>query len=233
MTSNIKIRNKEIIEKSNAGKTHEELCIEYNISLSNINRMVEKYIEFKSYCNEMETYIAENQINQEVKTYNLAKLLKFHSRSIHSLIYKNIMSIEKLITIEKEEICFIRRIGKATAQHIIECIDDYDDDSSELLKPYVTDAIILENFNSNIDVSRLRKKFIENNETDDYFCIPCINNQPPSPQVIKGNREYIRKLIDLVDENQFTFSFLKKEINKEFDKLEKSNEQLIEMLKNK
>ncbi|MBZ9622902.1 hypothetical protein G9F71_008550 [Clostridium sp. FP2] len=225
MTSKIEIRNSEIIRKSVAGKTHEELAIEYSTSLSNINNIVGQYIEFKNYCNEMENYISKNEINKDVKMYNLLKLLKFHTRSINALIDKNIMSIEDLISLERDEICCIRRIGKTTVQHINECINNYNNNGNNSLKPFTNDEIILNNFNKNVNLFILRGKLTENNR----ITCPCANNQILI-QAIKGDREYIRKLIDLVDNNQFTFSFLKKEVNKEFDRLEKRNEQLVEML---
>ncbi|AKN33771.1 hypothetical protein Ccar_24270 [Clostridium carboxidivorans P7] len=93
---NLYTRNLEIVHKAKEGKTCAELAKEYNIYYSTITRIIKKHKEFEAYCNEMETLKAKNKINEETKLYDLSKLLKFDTRSINALVYKNIKSINYL-----------------------------------------------------------------------------------------------------------------------------------------
>lgn len=206
MTTKTEIRNKEIIRKSKDGKSHIELAKEYNLSRSNINAIVEQYIEFNNYCNNMENLISQNLISEETKMYELAKMLKFDARSINGLKRKGIKSIEELIVLTDEEIWALRKIGKISREHIKKCISSY----------------MKNNFEPKI--CEQEAPAIKNSQVETTI------DEQPKIQNIKANRDYIWKLIDLVEKKQFSSSFLKKELDKEFDRLEKANKQLIEIV---
>lgn len=218
------LRNKEIIKKIKAGNSYEQLAQEYRVSISSISSIFKQYSRFKDCCLNIENLKSKNIITKETKLYDLCKLLKFETRSINNLVRRHIVSIEQLVVLNDEQIYTLRNVGKLTKAYIEECLSNYKNNEDKYLQPYDNEDIILENFNTNINCYMLESTDECNMENINYP----LNDE--RIQCAKANREYIWKLIDLVDDGQLSYSFLKKELDKEFDRIEKNNEQLIEML---
>ncbi|AKN33769.1 hypothetical protein Ccar_24260 [Clostridium carboxidivorans P7] len=211
---NLYTRNLEIVHKAKEGKTCRELAKEYNIYYSTISRIIKKHKKFEAYCNEMETLKAKNKINEETKLYDLCKLLKFDTRSIKALVYKNIKSIDKLLALSEEDIYAIRSLGKMSQEHVKKCIIEYREKMNQLTNLYGIDINNIEKVTDNLEESSIQKSLIE-------------------PEVsIKANREYIYKLIRAVDDGQVDSRFLEKELSKEFDRIENINKELLRTLIN-
>lgn len=207
------IKDLEIIKKFKEGTKYEELAKEYNVSYSKIAYIIEKYKKFKAYCDEMERLESKNEINQETRLYDLSKLLKFDTRSINALIAKNIRSIDEILLLTDEDIFAIRNIGKASQEHIKQCINEYKEKVGQQLTMFETD-------NST-------KKLTRNFNTEQ----PMIEKPISKPVIsVKANRNYISKLIKAVDNRQIDLRYLQKEINKEFDKIENINKEILQTL---
>ncbi|AKA70481.1 DNA-directed RNA polymerase subunit alpha C-terminal domain-containing protein [Clostridium scatologenes] len=211
---NLYTRNLEIVHKAKEGKTCEELAKEYNLCCAAITFIIKKHKEFEAYCNEMETLKAKNEINEETKLYDLSKLLKFDTRSIKALVYKNIKSIDKLLALSEEDIYTIRSLGKASQKYVKECIIEYREKMNQHANLFGIDINNTKKVTDNLEESLIQKSVIE-------------------PEVsIKANREYIYKLIRAVDNGQVDSRFLEKEISKEFDRIENINKELLRTLIN-
>ncbi|WP_338433385.1 DUF6483 family protein [Clostridium tyrobutyricum] len=211
MVSN-NVRNLKIIQKVQEGIKYEELIKEYNLSYSTISSIVDRYEEFKAYCDEMESLKAKNRINEETRLYDLSKLLKFDTRSINALVHKNIRSIDKLISLSEEELYLIKNLGRVSRNHVKKCIFEY----KEKMKQHPNDS---DNEDTSIEEVTIEKTALEKS----------INDQVRG---ISVNREYIYKLIKVVDDKQIDSTFLKKELDKEFDRIENVNKELLQTLIN-
>lgn len=214
MTNINNTRNLEIIQKVKEGVKCEELTKKYNLSYSTISSIIDGYEEFKPYCDEMESLKAKNKINEETKLYDLSKLLKFDTRSINALVHKNIRSIDKLLSLSEEEFCLIKNLGKVSQKYVKECIIEYKEKISQ--QPNTNDS---GNKGELIEEVDIEKSALERS----------INDQVRG---MKANREYIYKLIEAVDDRQIDLIFLKKEVNKEFDRIENVNKELLQTLIN-
>ncbi len=212
--TNINLKNLKIVHKFREGKTYEELSREYNICYSTIGCIIKKYEQFEAYCSKMERLKTKNEINEETKLYDLSKLLKFDNRSINALVYKNIKSIDELLSLSEEDIYAIRNLGKVSQKHIKKCISEYKEK-------------MIHHPNINRIGSDNTKQITKDLEE------PTIENSVIEPEIsIKANREYIYKLIKAVDDGQVDSRFLQKEITKEFDRIENINKELLRTLIN-
>lgn len=206
-------KNAEIIEKVKNGKRYEELAKEYNTSVSAIGHMVRKHELFKAYCDEMERLIGKSEINQETKLYELSKLLKFDTRSINALIAKNIRGIDELLSLTEEEIYSIKNIGKTSRNHINKSINEYKENFGRQITMFEMDEDIKE-ISKSVDV--------KDTEVEKQISKPILG--------LKANRNYIYKLFKLADDRQVNIKFLQKEISNEFDRIEKVNKELLQVL---
>ena len=212
--TNIHTRNLEIMQKIKEGVKIEELAKEYKVSFSTITSIIERYKEFESYSNEMENLKAKNIINQETELYDFCKLLKFDAHSIKALVYKNIRSIDKLLSLSEEEFYLIKNLGKVSQKYVKECVVEY----KEKMKQY-----------PNMDYDGNKGEPIEEVDIEESELERSINEQIRG---IKVNREYIYKLIEDVNNGKSDLEFLQKEINKEFDRIETVNKELLQTLIN-
>lgn len=206
-------RDVELIKKIKEGTTYEKLAKEYNISISSIRHIVEKHEMLKAYCDEMKSLIGKNEINQETKLYELSKLLKFDTRSINALIAKNIRSIDELLSLTEEDIYKIKNIGKTSRNHINKCINEYKEKVGQQLTMFEIDST--------------KKELTKSVDVEDTLIEKQINRLALGA---KTNRDYIYKLFKLAGAGQVNLTFLQKEINKEFGRIDSINKVLLQAL---